>query len=422
MNSLRECISLFFAMLLLAVAAGCSYRPPIPKEMLAQFEATDCSREQCIDFIYLHGSARPYKEQKEEFYAYTDVMHKYAMAELYSRSEIHEGLLENDRFKINPEPVKFYWGDMSSEEFEMVEKLLQWSEEKKGEPGTVARMVLGAAVLGMHDTFWIAQQQNKRKVHLALHKIVMDSLTKGRQVVLFGHSAGAMAIQGYGLFHSPYINLAEHADIQPEGEVKDLFASLTENTCVRALLEANLFEFLQDGPLTLRLARDKTSDMEAFQSFRSYYWNDRARALPDFTREYCLPVGGGVRGLITYGNPGPVLEGTITGEERDLFFLALRNIIQDNFFWINIRHINDPVGYDMYDEADLPEILAEFLEMDVARGGGFFISGTATKGATVLTAHSWYWLKPEQFARVLADTYVQGFKNRFVVPEADPQQ
>jgi hypothetical protein len=157
--------------------------------MLAEFEATDCSRDQCIDFIYLHGSARPYKKQRDEFYAYTDTMHQYVMAELYGRPEVHEGLLDHDRLRINPEPVKLYWGDMSSEEFEMVENLLQWSEEKKGEPGTLTRMVLGVAVLGMHDTFWIAQQQNKRKVHFALHKLVSNSLAKGRQVVLFGHSA-----------------------------------------------------------------------------------------------------------------------------------------------------------------------------------------------------------------------------------------
>jgi hypothetical protein len=249
----------------------------------------------------------------------------------------------------------------------------------------------------------------------------MNSLAKGRQVVLFGHSAGAMAIQGYGMFHAPYINLAELSSLQPEGERKELFSRLTEDTCVRALLESNLFEFLNDGTLTLRLAGDNASDMEAFQDFRSAYWTDRSRALPDFTREYCLPKEG-LLGLITYGHPGPVLEGKIAGEERDLFLLALRSIIQHDFFWINIRHVNDPVGYDMYDEPDLPEVLSELLELDVLRGGGFFISGTATSGATVLTAHSWYWLKPEQFARVLADTYVQGFQNRFTILEVEPKK
>jgi hypothetical protein len=71
----------------------------------------------------------------------------------------------------------------------------------------------------------------------------------------------------------------------------------------------------------------------------------------------------------------------------------------------------------MYDEADLPEVLAELLQMDVTRDSGFFISGIASRGATVFTAHSWYKLKPEQFARVLAETYAKGFQNRFTIPE-----
>jgi hypothetical protein len=58
------------------------------------------------------------------------------------------------------------------------------------------------------------------------------------------------------MYHGPYVNLAELASFQPEGEIKELFEEVTENTCVRALLESGLFEFQSDGSLTLRLEQD----------------------------------------------------------------------------------------------------------------------------------------------------------------------
>ena len=126
----------------------------------------------------------------------------------------------------------------------------------------------------------------------------------------------------------------------------------------------------------------------------------------------------GLRGIITYGHPGPVLEGTIEGKERSMFLLFLRYALEHDFFWVNISHTNDPVGYALYDEADLPERLSEIIGMPVRRGGGFFASGAESRGASVITAHSWYWLKPHQFARTLAETYAGGYRRRMGDPGA----
>lgn len=395
--------------------SSCISVPKIPQEKLAPIEAVDCSRDQCIDFIYLHGSARPYEEQRDEFYAYTGPMHQWIMAELYSQPEIQEGLLEDGRLRINPDPIAFYWGNLSAEEFEVVADLLEWSDERKGTAGTVARMAQKYAVLGMHDTFWISETRNKRKVHLALHKVITESLAQDRQVVLFGHSAGAMAIQGYGMYHFPYIDLAEAEATLPEGHIKTLLANASGQTCIRALLESGLMEFREDGVFALKLELEEISNMAELDAFRQAYWQEKLRSLPDFTSEYCTPKDG-VRGLVTYGHPGPVLGGTIVGTEQNLFLLFSRSVIQNGQFWINISHTNDPVGYAMYDEQSMPDDLAELLEMPVKRNGGFFISGAESSGASVLTAHSWYWLKPAQFARVLSRTYAEGYRNRFEMP------
>jgi len=399
---------------------GCAGAPKVPRELSAPLQAVDCSRDACIDFIYLHGSARPYPEHREEFYAYIDDMHDWVSAELYARPEVHEGLLQQDRRQINPEPVKFYWGDMSADQFQTAEDLLNWSSARKGKPGLVAGMVQKYFVLGMHDTFWIGSQSNKRTVHLALHDLVKERLALGHQVVLFGHSAGAMAIQGYAMYHLPYLDLQEFIDFESDPELKDLLRRVPGPTCARALLESGLFEFQPDGQVTPRLEKDQLPDMGALRDFRGALWDEKIRTLPDFTRRHCTPEQG-LRGIVTYGHPGPVLEGTIAGKERSLFLLFVRYALEHDFFWVNISHINDPVGYALYDEADLPERLSELMEMPVERGGGFFASGAESCGASVVTAHSWYWLKPDQFARTLAETYASGYRHRMgePVPKGD---
>jgi pimeloyl-ACP methyl ester carboxylesterase len=397
--------------------SGCAGAPKVPQELSAPLQAVDCSRDACIDFIYLHGSARPYPEHREEFYAYIDDMHDWVGAELYARAEVHQGLLQQDRRQINPEPVKFYWGDMSADQFQTAEELLHWSSARKGEPGLVAGMVQKYFVLGMHDTFWIGAQPNKRTVHLALHELIQERLALGHQVVLLGHSAGAMAIQGYAMYHLPYLDPKEFVDFEQEPELKELFRRIPGPTCARALLESGLFEFQPDGAVTPRLERDQLPDMRAFGQLRGSLWDEKVRILPDFTRQYCMPEQG-LRGIITYGHPGPVLEGTVEGKERSLFLLFLRYVLEQDLFWVNISHTNDPVGYALYDEADLPERLSEIIGMPVRRGGGFFASGAESRGASVITAHSWYWLKPHQFARTLAETYAGGYRRRMGDPGA----
>lgn len=72
------------------------------------------------------------------------------------------------------------------------------------------------------------------------------------------------------------------------------------------------------------------------------------------------------------------------------------------------RSSNDPLGYPIYDEPDLAVYLADTITLPVVCGDGFIASGMATAGAMVFTAHSWYWLKPDQFAKVFAETYANG--------------
>lgn len=203
-------------LLLISIAVlmqGCSGVPAVPDNLKKDIQSADCSQHACIDFIYLHGS-RPVKpgdeaQAEQEFYQQIDVMHEWVQAELYDEPAVQKYLLADGKRKINPRPGRFYWGNISGNDYAVVQDMISWSQLEQGIPGPVARMMQEVFITGIHDTFWVSDFENARRVHFSLHERIMDSVAQGREVVLFGHSAGAMALQTYALYQLPFVDLQE---------------------------------------------------------------------------------------------------------------------------------------------------------------------------------------------------------------------
>jgi len=168
-------------------------------------------------------------------------------------------------------------------------------------------------------------------------------------------------------------------------------------------------EISNEGRLVGRLASVTMRDQNALEEFRQQLVREKLERLPEVTQKFCLPPNA-LRGLVTYGNPALVLDMKLSGDRGQALFYFMRYVLQEQLFWLNINHIRDAMGYAIYDGDDLPEILERSLAVPVVPNGGFFISGSATSGASVLSAHSWYWLKPHQFSKVLAETFAKGAK------------
>jgi len=409
-----------FASVVVLALSACHTVPKVPDEMMKQINATDCSQDQCIDFIYLHGSrpaeTKTAQQEHDTFDKQVDAMHSWIMAELYNRPEAHEGLLQQDQWRINPEPVRFYWGDMSAKQFDILQDQLDWSHTEKGKPGSLVNTVQKLFVTGLHDTFWVSKFANSRKINLAINDAVMKSTSKGRNVVLLGHSAGALAIQNYGLFHWRYVDIQELRSRQTSKEVRQALRGVRLKTCIRAMLESGFSEISSQGEMVPRLATDTMTDMGTFRRFRRALWAEKLKILPEYTEKYCAPSKG-IVGLITYGNPGLVVETMAMTKKAEMLLFSLRYVMENNLFWMNINHIKDPLGYSVYDGLDIEQVLEKRLGIEIVPRGGFFISGIGEGGAGLAMAHSWYWYNPSEFANTLANIYAEGFKNR--IQEAD---
>jgi hypothetical protein len=412
-------------LLLISIAVliqGCSGVPAVPDNLKKDIQSADCSRVECIDFIYLHGS-RPVTaggeaQAEQDFYQQIDTMHEWIQAELYNEPTVQKYLLDDGERKINPKAGRFYWGHISGDDYSVVQRMTDWSQLEHGIPGPVARMMQRVFVTGIHDTFWVSGFENARRVHFKLHGKIMKSVAEGREVVLFGHSAGAMAIQTYALYQVPFVNLQELVSIGASRIFKDIVGKSELRTCLRAMLESGVLEISNEGRLVGRLSTETMRDQDALDGFRQQLAQEKLESLPEFTQNFCLPPNA-LRGLVTYGNPALVLDMKLSGDRGQALFYFVRYLLQNQLFWLNINHIRDPMGYAIYDGDELPEILERSLGLPVVPNGGFFISGSANSGASVLSAHSWYWLKPHQFSKVLAETFSKGAKTAGTWPDKD---
>ena len=61
--------------------------------------------------------------------------------------------------------------------------------------------------------------------------------------------------------------------------------------------------------------------------------------------------------------------------------------------------------------------LARGVGREVRSDNGFFISNyRVRRGATMLSAHSWYIRSPAQFAKVWSETYSEGYRRTAAAP------
>ena len=407
---------------IIAVIQGCSGVPKVPDNLRKDIQSVDCSQVECVDFIYLHGS-RPVTpggeaQAEQDFIQQIDTLHEWVSAEFYNEPIVQKFLLADGKKKIDPKAGRFYWGHKSGDDYSVVQRMTDWSHLEHGKPGPLARFIQKAFITGIHDTFWVSEFENARRVHFRLHEMIMGSVAKGREVVLFGHSAGAMAVQTYALYQVPFVNLQELLRTGVSQNFKDILGKGDLQTCLRAMLESGVLEISNEGRLVGRLATETMRDQDALDGFRQQLAQEKLESLPDFTENFCLPPNV-LRGLVTYGNPTLVLDMKLSGDRGQPLFYFMRYVLQNQLFWLNINHVRDAMGYALYDGDDLPDILERKLGLPVVPSGGFFVSGAANSGASVLTAHSWYWLKPQQFSKVLAETFAKGAKTAGTWPKKE---
>src|SRR5690349_16226041 len=77
-----------------------------------------------IRFVYVHGTNQNTKESHQRFNQKVSRLHPYIKDALEQEPLAQEHLLDGGRQMISPQPISFFWGDLSQEELTTLHRSL----------------------------------------------------------------------------------------------------------------------------------------------------------------------------------------------------------------------------------------------------------------------------------------------------------
>ncbi len=361
-----------------------------------------------IHFIYIHGTNHNTPQSHQDFNQAVKRLHPILRADLSQDPLVQAHLLKNGAYRIDTNPIAFFWGDQSREEANIVETRAQLFHSMVA---TRVRMAIAAT---LHDAVWLENDENKYKVLSRLYSEFISQTTVPRYIVLMGHSAGSMVTFEFVLDRLPYINVADFAS--RIGVAPDIIAFLKSKnppvqTCLEALLKSDAVRFDRKGELVPFLKDFQTAATQELTSLRAKHLNELADQINEADREVCLPQGS-LKGVVTFGSPIVLFFSTALDPQSVRGYLTsnmLQYILAHDMFWLHVNHVKDPIGIPFGTGENPQQTLEGILKAPVHPRGGFLIGYPVRGKATVISAHSWYWNHPKQFSQAIVKAYNTGY-------------
>ncbi len=347
-----------------------------------------CCAQDSITFLYLNGSNT---NDQSTYEWYTNGIKKLhpLMKSNFEKSEIiQKTFLKDGLYAIEQEPAVFYWGDKSAQQLEFVKSSLNIT---KGISPWLAYKVREILATCLHDAIWVQKHKNMEVILNNLHEQVKKQTDAGKQVVLFGYSAGSFVTTEYLFARTPYIKVqtffAEHANV-PEKEKAYAAKHPMQDTCVDAL----------------------TSVMQHddFGLFVENY--DK---LDTTTKDMCAPKGS-LRGIVNYASPLVLFYSDLASKDYELTYfrrLIYEYIIENDIFWLTVNYREDPLGFPASKNLT-PKDVGELIGAKISDSGrGFVYSDSETSAhRTFAGAHMSYWSTSKNFAKAVVKNYEKAFE------------
>lgn len=355
-----------------------------------------------ISFIYINGSNDlSYKNRlkfKETFENDVKKMHPIMMQGFEEDELGKKMLLQNGKYKINPEPIIFYWGDRSLNEIKNIDSGLNSAQHYTPK---IAQKIRSIFAHCLHDAIWVQKYPNMGPLIDDLQKLVKTETDKGNKVVLLGYSAGSFISYQYFLNKFTSINPKELYGTKNNTELQEIIANNpVKPTCLDALIESDL----------VRLdASEKFHTNNNVETFKNNYPN-----LDEKTEKVCFKDTS-IKGVINFASPLILFYSDITDANTDINFLSqlmLKNIIEKDIFFLTVNYRNDPLGFPNNENLTIDKlknsnsIIAKYLKP----GKGFvYNKSDIYVPRTFISAHMAYWKTPKRFVKGVIKAYNDGF-------------
>jgi len=360
------------------------------------FQNISLAQTNGVSFIYVNGANNNDEKMTKWFLNGVDKLHHALKCRFEKNDEIRAIFLKNGSYKINPEPVIFFWGYRSSKELSFVREHIDI-----GRAFTLANEVRGMITSYLHDTIWVQKSHNMIPILDDLNELVKKEYQNGNQSVIFGYSAGSFIAYEYLFNKLPYINMnvvLNSVEVD-DGLMEYIKQHPIKDTCISALTKENVGVVSSDGRLIINCSDER---------FRQNFLNmDKA------TEQYCTPPGA-LKGIVNFATPLVLFYSDMADPAYELTYYnvyMIKYILENDLFWISINYREDPFGFPTKRNLSIEE-MEEIMNINIESPSGFIFDNSRVWGKRFfLFAHTSYWKTRGTFSNAVVKTYLDAYKS-----------
>lgn len=360
-----------------------------------------CLARTGVSFVYINGSNNNDEKMRNWYIEGVQKLHPVMKKKFEKNKEIKKVFLDKPQYKINEEPVIFFWGDKSQKDLEFVQGQLDLT---KAFSPTIAYKVRSMLASYLHDAIWVQKQHNMLPILDELNDTVIKEAQKGNKTVLYGYSAGSFVTYEYMFNNLPYLNPEELFNEIDVSESVRKFASEhpLENTCISALSKAEIGTVSQSGHLILKKIDDNSLEENYLK-------------LREATKTACAPAGS-LQGVVNFASPLVLFYSDLADPDYELTYynkLMLKYIIENGLFFITVNYREDPLGFPSTKNLTIDE-MEKLANIEIKNPKGFVYDNSSVwSKRSVLFAHTSYWSAKRTFSNAVVKAFTNGYRLQY---------
>lgn len=359
-----------------------------------------CLAQTGISFVYINGSNNNDEKMSNWYIEGVQKLHPVLKKKFEKSKDIKKIFLNTSEYKINENPVIFFWGDKSKRDLEFVQKQLDIT---KALSPTLAYKVRSMLTAYLHDAIWVQKQHNMLPILDELNETVKAEHIKGNKVILYGYSAGTFVTYEYMFNKLPYINLRNFTDtIELSDNIKQLAQKdPIGNTCISALSKAKIGVVSENGNLLFKPANTISEE--------NYI------ALKEATQTECIPDDT-LLGVVNFASPLVLFYSDLANPDYEINSYnkyMLKYIMEKGLFFLTVNYREDPLGFPSTKNLTIDE-MEKRANIEITNPKGFIYDNSSVwSKRSVLFAHTSYWSTRETFAKAVVKAFTNGYKLQY---------
>ena len=359
-----------------------------------------CLAQTGISFVYINGSNNNDEKMSNWYIEGVQKLHPVLKKKFEKSKVIKKIFLNTSEYKINENPVIFFWGDKSKRDLEFVQKQLDIT---KALSPTLAYKVRSMLTAYLHDAIWVQKQHNMLPILDELNETVKAEHIKGNKVILYGYSAGTFVTYEYMFNKLPYINLRNFTDtIELSDNIKQLAQKdPIGNTCISALSKAKIGVVSENGNLLFKPANTISEE--------NYI------ALKEATQTECIPDDT-LLGVVNFASPLVLFYSDLANPDYEINSYnkyMLKYIMEKGLFFLTVNYREDPLGFPSTKNLTIDE-MEKRANIEITNPKGFIYDNSSVwSKRSVLFAHTSYWSTRGTFAKAVVKAFTNGYKLQY---------